>query len=423
MADYTEHLTSVGQVNVKVAQIITGEGRVFDITAIAGDITLYEDLFSNTMSGYILIQDAVDMINNLPLLGEEQFKIELNTPTLQDTISKTFYIYKLHQRMVSGRSQIYKLEFCSKELIYSMNSKVSKFFAGDISDNVVSIFQDSKYLASESKIYIDKTNNEYDFIATYWSPLETINWLAARALNEDNVPNYLFYETNQSFEFVSIDTLLKAEPIREYIYSDADRNTVFGALGDKEGKYSIVESVENEVTFDYLRNVAAGMYASKLYTYDMTSKTIFGNTFDYIDDFGKSTHLGDIPRKSENLPRKRLASLHFIPKNNYRTSEFKPQGYEEFFLQRNSLLEQMSAFKQVIKVPGRTDIKVGNVIKFTTLEIRKILAEELDTDAAISEYFSGKYLITAIRHQIVNGDHFMYMEIVSDAFSKAPGGK
>jgi hypothetical protein len=202
-----------------------------------------------------------------------------------------------------------------------------------------------------------------------------------------------------------------------------DNNTVFGSKGDKEGKYSIVESVENDVTFDYLRNIAGGMYASKLYTYDMTSKTIFGNTFDYINDFDKSTHLGDLPRKSENLARKRLANLYFIPKNNYRTAEFKPQAYEEFFLQRNSLVEQMAAFKQIIKVPGRTDIKVGNVIKFTTLEVRKILPEEMDTDEAISEYFSGKYLITAIKHQIINGDHVMYMEIVSDAFSKAPGGK
>lgn len=424
MSDFTEVLSDIGQINIETAQLISGTGKLFDITLLMMDLTLYEDIFANTMSGYVIIQDALDMINNVPLIGQELFRLVLGTPTLEEKITKTFYIYKLEHRKVEGRSQIYQLHFCSRELIYSQNSKISKAYDGLISENVIDIFEDPRYLASESLIYFEETANEYTFIPPFWTPLETINWLAGKSVSPTGAANYLFFETNQSFEFVSVDILLQQEPVREFVYSDMDYNSVFGAYGDKDKKYSIVESMENSITFDYLRNLSGGMYASKLYLYDLTSKLIQTTNFDYVRDFENTTHLGKFPLRTENLARKKLSNLYFIEKNNYRTGDFVPQGYQDYFLQRNSLLEQMAAFKVVIKVPGRTDIKAGNVVKLTVSETRKLLKDDIIADEpAESEYFTGKYLVTAIRHQIINGSHSMEMEIVSDSFAKELGKK
>lgn len=424
MSDFTEVLSDIGQINVHSAQLISGTGKIFDISLLMVDLTLYEDIFSNTMSGYVVVQDALDMINNVPLIGQELFKLELNTPTLEEKIVKTFYIYKLEHRKVDGRSQTYQLHFCSRELIYSQNAKISKAYDGLISDNVVDIFQDPRYMASEELIYFEETQNEYTFIPPFWTPLETINWLAGKSVSPTGAANYLFFETNQSFEFTSIDKLMQAEPIRSYYYSDMDYNTAFDADGDKDAKYSIVESMENSVTFDYLRNLSAGMYSSKLYLYDFTSKRIQTQNFDYIEDFDKTTHLGNIPLRTKDLARKRTSNLYFIEKNNYRTGDFLSQGYQDYFLQRNSLLEQISAFKVNIVIPGRTDIKAGNVIKLTVAETRKLTKDDIIADEpAESEYFTGKYLIAAIRHQIINGNHKMEMEIVSDSFAKELGNK
>lgn len=417
MSDHTEDLSFVGEINVIKADLIASNGKRIDIFHMIADMTLYEDLFSNTMSGYLLIEDSIDMINTLPLIGQEQVEIELQTPTLTTKIKKIFYVYKLQHRSAKKRSQTYMLNLCSRELIYSSNSKVSKAFSGSISDSVISIFRDIRYLASESDLYIEKTKNSYSFIAPYWSPIETINWLTAKSLNENDVANYLFFESNQSFEFVSVDTLIKSEPKRDYVYSDVDANTTYGMRGSKELKYEIVESIDNAVTFDYLRNLNAGMYASKLFTYDLTTKNINIAQYDYIDDFDKSNHLEKEPLKTKELFRERLASLYFIQKNNYQTGAYKNQGYKDFFLQRNSLLEQLSAFKMTIKVSGRTDVKVGHTINFKISEMRQVLVDDIDMDG-LSDYFSGKYLISAIRHQIISGKHTMYLEIVSDSFIK-----
>lgn len=417
MADNTEELSVPGDVNLVSALIITLGGSTIDISAMIADLTLYEDIFSNTMSGFIILEDSLDLINSIPLVGQEQFVVELNTPSLNKSITKIFYIYKLQGKMTKKRVQTYMLNFCSRELIFSANSKVAKAFSGNITDTVVSIYNDSRYLSADSDIFVDRTQNDCSFIAPYWSPLETINWLAARSINEEGVPNFLFFETNQSYEFVSVESLLNCESERSYIYSDVDANTAYGVNGSKEDKYNIVESIENPVTFDYLRDVSSGMYASRLYTYDMTTKSIKTNSYDYIADFDTTFHLEEFPLKTDDLIRRQAASTHFIEKNNYQTGSFKSQGYDEYFLEKNSLLEQLRAFKLVIKVNGRTDIKAGNVINFKMNDMRQILGDEIDTEGT-SDYYSGRYLITAIRHQIMSGKHKMFMEIVSDSFVK-----
>jgi hypothetical protein len=417
MSDFTENISSPGSIDIRHAKLISMTGKRIDITGMIAEISLYEDLFSNTMSGYLLLEDSLDLITNLPLIGQEQFELIIQTPSLSKSIAKIFYVYKLQSRVSKKRSQTYMLNFCSRELIFSANSKVSKAFSGNITDTVDSIFRDTRYLASTSQLWVDRTKNSYSFIAPYWSPLETINWLTGKSINEKGAPNFLFYETNQSFEFVSVDTLMQAGVEREYIYSDVDSNTAFGANGSKDDKYKIVESMDTGVTFDYLRNLNAGMFSSRLYTMDMTTRSINTNTFDYLDDFSKTNHLEKNPIRTNDLLRRKLASIYHIEKNNYQTGVLKQQGYSEFFLQRNSLLEQLTAFKICIKVPGRTDIKAGNVIKFTINEMRQILGDEIDTDGS-SDYMSGRYLITAIRHQIISGKHSMYMEIVSDSFIK-----
>lgn len=414
-----EELSHLGQVDFTKAVLMSSNDSKIDILGMIAETSLYEDIFSNSMSGHVLVEDANDLIATMPLTGEEYLEIELQTPTLTEKITKVFYVYKLQHRSSKKRVQTYMLNFCSQELIFSANTKISKAFSGKISSIVDSIWKNQRYMQSDKTLYIEETKNDYEFISPYWNTFETINWLAAKSVNRSGVPNYLFYESNKAFSFISADMLITSEPEREYVFSDVDANTVVGTSGSLEDKYSIVQSIDTAVTFDYLRNLSAGMFSSKLYTFDMTTRNIETNSYDYIRDFSKAGHLNEFPMKSQKLSRRNLANIFFMEKNNYAHGRNKvEQGYKNFFLQRNSLLEQLSAFKVSIRVPGRTDIKAGNTIKFVIPELRKILKDEMESSGAKSDYYSGKYLITAIRHQIINGNHTMFMEIVSDSFVK-----
>lgn len=415
MAETSESISYPGQVDILNAEIVNSSGKIIDITALMGELSLYEDLFSNTMSGSLVIEDALDLIANLPMIGQETFNVEIRTPTLNRTIKKSFYIYKIHGRVGKPRSQIYMINFCSHELIRSSNVKISQSFSGNISDTVAKIFTDGRMMNSKSGLFVDATKNSYQFIAPYWSPMQTINWLAQRSVNKSGAANYLFYETNQSFEFVSMDLLVQQAPEREYIYGDTDPNTFAGADGDRDAKYKIVESVDTGSSFDYLRQLNSGMLSSRLWTLDLTTRTMETRDWDYVRDFSKNKHLDVVPMKTDSLIRNPMASIKWITKNNHQTGASLDQGYADSWLQRGSQIEQLQQFKLRIKVAGRTDVKVGNVIKFRMPQGRQILGDEIETTGD-SEYYTGRYLITAIRHQIISGDHRMEMEIVRDSF-------
>ena len=416
MADYKSTLTGPGEVNILRLEI-EAHGKLLDISALVADLTIYEDIFSNTMSGYIVMVDALDLINTLPLVGEELLHIELETPSLKSKIKKTFYIYKLSSLAHKKRMTGYVLHFCSVELINSVNSKVAKAYKGKITSTVQSIFTDENFLASKQTLVSDVTSNDYPFVAPFWTPLQTINWLTTKSLNSRGVSNFLFFENNKEFEFISIDTLLTSKPVRDYIYSDVGSDTTLGPSASLDQKYNFVEQIEMQNTFDYIRNLSAGMYGGVLYSYDLTTKNIKRTSYDYIGDFGKNNHSNDKPLRSSSLIKKKIASLHFLDKNDYLTGSYKSQKIHDIFLQRNSLLEQISAFKFNIKVFGRTDMQVGQMITYTMPKNTEIVLKEINTDSN-SEYFTGKYLVTAIRHQIINGKHMMDMEIVSDSFAK-----
>ena len=297
MAEAAESISFVGEVLVQKVELVSHSGATLNITGLIGTLTLFEDIFSPTMSGTVNIEDGIDLIATMPMIGQEKLRLKLKTPTLSVAIEKEFYVYKLFNRTAKKRVQYYTLGFCSDELIVSQNTKISKHFSGKISDTVAKIFTEERALNSDKLIYIDETQNSYSFISAYWTPIETINWLAKRAINKSGVPNYLFFETNQSFEFTSVDTLIKGNPVRNYVFSDADANTVYGESGNFDKKYEIVQSIDTQVTFDYLRNISNGMYASRLTTFDVTSKAVNVTNFDYIDDFDKSIEANTISNK------------------------------------------------------------------------------------------------------------------------------
>lgn len=433
MSDYTQSTAPLpGDVNIIDATIITSNGDGLDIIGMISEISLYEDIFSNTMSGYVVLVDAIDLLNEIPLLGEEMIKIELQTPGILDQtqrIKKIFYLYKMSESFAENKKQVYTLHFCSKELITSKNSKVYTSYSDIISETVKSIFSDKRYLAgtvgtTNADLLIENvepTSNAYRFVAPYWSPFETINWLSAKALNKNitaknsmGVPNYLFYENKNGYNFKSVDTLLAKPTKFDYVYGDVDANSGLGYDGDINEKYKYVIDVDTNLVYDYLKNVSAGMYASKLYTFDMTTRAINANGFDYFRDFDTSNHLNKAPLKNQNIIIRRLSSLHFIHKNNFLHGMYDLQPYKNVFLQRNSLLEQLTAKRLILTVHGKTDLTVGDTINFKMNKLRETTAnnvEQLDSD-----YYSGKYLITAIRHQIQSGKHRMTVEIITDSF-------
>ena len=73
-----------GQFEIEQIVLITSKNIEVDLSASVVALTLYEDIFSTTVTGELLIQDSVNLASTGPLIGQEYLKLKLRTPTFQD---------------------------------------------------------------------------------------------------------------------------------------------------------------------------------------------------------------------------------------------------------------------------------------------------------------------------------------------------
>ena len=142
-------------------------------------------MFKNGLYGNILMIDASNLIQNLPIIGDEMIRLKLRTPGLPQEIYRTFKVYSVTDRMMlrDTNTQSYILHFVSPEVFIDLLSPVYATFEGKISDVVEKIFR--QYLQTtrngddgETPLLINcPTENEVKFTSPGWSPIHCINWL------------------------------------------------------------------------------------------------------------------------------------------------------------------------------------------------------------------------------------------------------
>ena len=78
--------------------LVTGSGRIQEITSLVMHLNIYESLFSPVMTGNMQLSDALDIVTNFGLNGNEWIYILLDKPGLNMPIQKVFRIYKISNR-------------------------------------------------------------------------------------------------------------------------------------------------------------------------------------------------------------------------------------------------------------------------------------------------------------------------------------
>ena len=126
----TNQLKQAGQYvlsDVVLTSFQSSEGRKepkkISIISIVTEIKLYESLNNKVLSGNIVVTDAQNIPNHLPLTGFEQIEFKLFTPGTSRAFDFTaetghpMHIYKISDRQgLNPRTQIYALHFTSKEM-------------------------------------------------------------------------------------------------------------------------------------------------------------------------------------------------------------------------------------------------------------------------------------------------------------------
>jgi hypothetical protein len=121
-------LNFAGDVDIEELTLISMVSKkTLDITNQVIAIHIFEDLFSPFISGNLILRESIDILNNLPLMGQEYLRLKIKTPTFpnSDAIQGFFYVYSITDRtFLAERNVVYKLNFISYSALTDANKGV-----------------------------------------------------------------------------------------------------------------------------------------------------------------------------------------------------------------------------------------------------------------------------------------------------------
>tara|TARA_Y100000310_G_scaffold332047_1_gene406831 strand:- start:5642 stop:6907 length:1266 start_codon:yes stop_codon:yes gene_type:complete len=403
----------IGDFKIDRLDLIDANGGVLNITHLYSELNIYENIFSSFVTGNILLIDTFDLPQKFPIVGEERLKIKVKTPGTQGengakrdlSLEFEYVIYKISDRKEENdKTQSYVLHFVSPEMVSTLKSKVSVAYDGRFVSDIVSSLVKS-HMGSTKKLVSETTKKPLDYIVPNVDPVTAINMLTKRAESAKYTSSsYVFFETQDGFNFVTLENLVSQEPVETY--HRVKLNTLNPVARAREA----VSITDHDMTtrFDTLSNLKAGMYQSHLISHDMITKRITRRDWEYSGTFNGYNHLG----------KNRLTFQKSLTTDGERARFYLiPDGVEkkqDFIQLRNSAMMQLSNIRFSITVPGSMQLVVGDTIRLEFPTIQGIV----DTVNKPDKYLTGKYLIAALRHKIDTNAHVVIMEIVKDSFDK-----
>lgn len=420
MAVTTENLQYAGQIVVDSVILVSADRKKkLDITLLMNEIDIFEDLFSPAMHGSVMLIDGFNLPSIFPIVGEELLVLNCHTPTLDTPINKVFSIVGVSDKYIkNSKTQVYLLNFASVESVVDMNLKVYNAFTGKPSDSAVQLF---KRFFPNTKLRVEACGNTLKLVAPSISPFKMMNLLATKAESPNNFqePNYLFYEDNQQYNFISLGGLFN-QPVRttyRWSYSQLREKDASGeSTRDINAEYANAKDVIIDNVLNTLEKQLNGAMGHKVFEVDIVRKTIGKRTYSYLDDFTKVTHVDKFPVNTPNMMHNNDSVQETVVTHPAMHDTFRNDYDAIRHSKRPSMLAATEFVKLDIIVNGRTDIKVGDVVNFEMGQFATSMDNQALVEDKLDPYYSGRYVIGAIQHRITLQRHEMTLQIFKESF-------
>ena len=450
--------------NVTIDKInIESSFGTYDLVPHLEELNIYEDIFSNYLSGHITLHDAFNIPFKLPVVAEETIdcKIKMEGDDGEELIINPpmLHIHELSDRFLkTNQSQRFSLDLVSAQYMSNVHCRVSKSFTDKTGDEIVrDIWSD--YLDDDhGGLVVEPTKRIEQCIIPNWTPYEAFNWLAGRVQPEDHdyATNYLYYETMDGTNFVSLNRLMEAEPVltfaKEHIVDDPAKVEALTAGFIK------VNEIYYERQFEKIKNINEGQYSSKLITHDIVRKKILQHDYNGFNEWFNFNHLGPFPPLSNSetevksgfkfrnsyappadpdlaiIDGRQLSFLtdsavSLYPKHNKMYATNVGHGHnnavEEWKLRRAGQMVLYDGITMRIECAGLSFIRVGMTVTLNILspETTSRGKEGIGFD----KYLTGTYMITAIRHIFTNDRgntlYNMVLEMTKDGLDDVATGR
>jgi len=283
-----------GEFQLQRCELVSSSGQLADITNIIVEINLFEDIFKSTMTGSVIFVDTNNLVDNMPIVGQEFLAFKIFTPGLArsdldfDYTENVFCVYEIGGRESATNSEVVELKICSPELLRNERTRVSKSFESTVSETVLSLLKDPKYINTKKDIFIESSLGIRVIVSPNFHPFSLIKNLSKEAIAyNNNSPHFLFFENTRGFHFRSLQSLYAEGISGQYHYGDKgfeDKYDADGSSGAIAQGYKRILQLSTPQKNNVLLDINGGMLGSTLIMHDIYNKKYTKSTFSYFDN-------------------------------------------------------------------------------------------------------------------------------------------
>jgi len=420
--------------------------RTIDLIGGAILFEYYEDIFSPTITAKIKIIDNGNVItpadgksgdrqsiyNGLPLRGGERLSLKIagNSSTnpgldFSKKAEDYFYVSSITDVISETNRETFTLHLVSREAITNETVRVSKKFPTSlrISDSVEKILKESLKTNKVGKI--DKSSNKYGFVGNLRKPFTVLVWLASKAVPESSgsaTAGFLFYQTQDGFQFRSLDDLMLQTPKATYTYTESQES-----YDENENKVNNDFKILNYYTDknqNLLEKLRLGTYANyRIFFNPLNGKVTppGKEVFKQSNYNQKTSNLGkksfDLPKLDNNSsktlgdsPTRIITGILDVGTMEVGISTLTNADPTEY--QSQSLMRYNTMFTQTVSivVPSNTNLRAGDLIQCNFPKITQSNTKEFDSET------SGLYMIKELCHHFDIENSYTSMKLIRDTF-------
>ncbi len=404
-------------------------GNFVEVSKTITNWAMSESMNSPFLSGTAVIQETDNILEDLPIVGEEECEITY-TDFYGDTRTDIFFIYSVENvkpaSTINDRMLTYSINFCSRQKLFSDQKEVKKSYANTrISDMVREIY-DSYFLTGnkdlDKEIEIEETDGEQTLVIPCLRADAAMQFLSRRAYSSLSKSSlFKFFETRDKYYFCTHEHLIRnkadfgelSEEERNrlfFMYNTVDDNTGDGQLIAQQS----ISGVNYGTKVNTMTDMKRGGYRKTVTELDIASRTRITRSYDYTTEFKDM----DMPEKlklthSEDFVNTFMSPVDApetvlvtdfpqigMPKGNLNQRKPYQHYYEnyttkpivDYHMQRN-------AFK--ISINGREKLYPGDIINLSLYKFSHTVAATREID----HERSGNYIVTAISHEF-SGDNY-----------------
>ena len=435
--------------NIKLGDITKFEiysnngSKSIDIRSGVDEFYYYESILENTIAARVILTDTgfsfatengtSNLYDELNLQGAEKVYLSYidgnGNQVRFDTDTNALYVNKINKIAENSLSTILSLELVTKEYLDNefLDNKVVQRYDGKPSDIVTQVLRNN--LKTKKSVFVHETVNKDVALGQFSFPLQMCRELSARSI--PNTPGaksatagYLFFESRDGFNFLSIDKMLdtKTIPYKSYIYTETT-NIPPGYVGKILRIDGYFENIDVQ---DSLRK---GTYEQELVTFDSRTDGApekgQGSTSE--KQKGKSIFGGkDLPDYGDAFSGKTKRTFEALANYTY-NFEPKPEDQlkksnEEYFDIRNVITQASARYNQLftiqlsITIPFDSQLRAGDIILCDFPEISSKKTQP------ISNKKSGIYMISDLCHYLTpRKGCYTKLNLVRDSYGRKTG--